>query len=157
PYSIANYPMYRGISRLVGMEIAPASQNLSTQIDELERTYNDYTFFFMHVKTTDATGEDGDYKGKVKAIEDVDALIPRIKALDPDVLAITGDHSTPSAMRSHSWHPIPVLLAAKTVRRDRVSEFNENNCLQGGLGLFHSQHLMNYALAHAEKLIKFGA
>lgn len=157
PYAIANYPMYRGISRLVGMDIAPVSQNLSTQIDELERTYEKYTFFFMHVKTTDATGEDGDYEGKVKAIEDVDALLPRITALNPEVLVITGDHSTPSAMRSHSWHPIPMLLAAKTVRRDRVTEFNENNCLQGGLGIFYSQHLMNYALAHAGKLIKFGA
>lgn len=156
-YAIANYPMYRGISRLVGMEIAPVSQNLSTQIDELERTWDKYTFFFMHVKTTDATGEDGNYAGKVKAIEDVDALVPRILARKPDVLVITGDHSTPSAMRSHSWHPIPILLAAKNVRRDRVMAFNENNCLQGGLGIFQSQHLMNYALAHAGKLIKFGA
>jgi 2,3-bisphosphoglycerate-independent phosphoglycerate mutase len=157
PCAIANYPMYRGISRLVGMNIAPVSQNLSTQIDELERTYNDYTFFFMHVKTTDATGEDGDYEGKVKAIEEVDALLPRITALNPDVLVITGDHSTPSAMRSHSWHPIPILLAAKTARRDRVAQFSENDCLQGGLGLFYSQHLMNFALAHAGKLMKFGA
>jgi 2,3-bisphosphoglycerate-independent phosphoglycerate mutase len=156
-YAIANYPMYRGISRLVGMEIAPVSQNLATQIDELERTYNDHTFFFMHVKTTDAAGEDGDYEGKAKAIEDVDVLIPRITALNPEVFVITGDHSTPSAMRSHSWHPIPILLAAKTVRRDRVTQFNENNCLQGGLGLFYSQHLMSFALAHAGKLIKFGA
>ena len=157
PYAIANYPMYRGISRLVGMEIAPVSQNLSTQIDELARSWNDYTFFFMHVKTTDATGEDGDYAGKVKAIEDVDALLPRIVAQKPEVLVITGDHSTPSAMRAHSWHPIPVLLAAQNARRDRMTAFNENNCLQGGLGLCQSQHLMNYALAHAGKLIKFGA
>ncbi len=156
-YAIANYPMYRGIARLVGMEIAPVSENLSTQIDELERQWPNYDFFFVHFKYTDSTGEDGNFEAKVKVIEDVDRLVPRIVDLRPDVLVITGDHSTPSALRSHSWHPIPVLLWAKTARRDRVTKFSENDCLQGGLGTFYSQHLMSLALAHAGRLIKFGA
>ncbi len=156
-YAIANYPMYRGIARLVGMEVAPVSENLSTQIDELERQYSNYDFFFIHFKYTDSTGEDGDFAAKVRVIEEVDALLPRIVKLNPDVLIITGDHSTPSALRTHSWHPIPVLLHAKTARRDRVTRFSENDCLQGGLGIFYSQHLMSLALAHAGRLIKFGA
>jgi len=156
-YAIANYPMYRGIARLVGMEIAPVSENLSTQIDELERQWPNYDFFFVHFKYTDSTGEDGNFEAKVKVIEEVDQLVPRIVNLKPDVLVITGDHSTPSALRSHSWHPIPVLLWAKTARRDRVTKFSENDCLQGGLGTFYSQHLMSLALAHAGRLIKFGA
>lgn len=156
-YAIANYPMYRGIARLVGMDIAPVSENLSTQIDELERQYRNYDFFFIHYKYTDSTGEDGDFEAKVKRIEEVDALVPRIEALQPEVLVITGDHSTPSALRTHSWHPIPVLLHARSARRDRVVRFSENDCLQGGLGIFYSQHLMSLALAHAGRLIKFGA
>ncbi|RMD97980.1 MAG: hypothetical protein D6814_08480 [Calditrichaeota bacterium] len=156
-YCIANYPMYRGISRLVGMDIAPVSENLSTQIDELERRYADYDFFFVHVKATDATGEDGNFPAKVAAIEEVDRHIPRVTALKPEVLVITGDHSTPSALRSHSWHPIPVLLHAKSARRDRVTRFSENDCLQGGLGMFYSKDLMSLALAHAGRLVKFGA
>ncbi len=156
-YAIANYPMYRGIARLVGMEIAPVSENLSTQIDELERQWPNYDFFFVHFKYTDSTGEDGNFEAKVKVIEEVDQLVPRMVNLKPDVLVITGDHSTPSALRSHSWHPIPVLLWAKTARRDRVTKFSENDCLQGGLGTFYSQHLMSLALAHAGRLIKFGA
>ena len=156
-YSIANYPMYRGISRLVGMDIAPVSKNLDTQIDELERQYANYDFFFVHFKATDATGEDGNFPAKVAAIEDVDRHMPRFMALKPEVLVITGDHSTPSALHSHSWHPIPVLLHAKTARRDRVTRFSENDCLQGGLGIFYSKDLMSLALAHAGRLVKFGA
>lgn len=156
-YAIANYPMYRGIARLVGMDIAPVSASFSAQLDELERRYADYTFFFVHVKKTDAMGEDGNFAGKVAAIEETDALLPRLLRLDPDVLVITGDHSTPAAMRAHSWHPIPVLLAARLARRDPVETFHESACLHGGLGLFPSKALMNYALAHAGKLLKFGA
>jgi len=156
-YAIANYPMYRGISRLVGMDIAPVSQNLSTQIDELENSWDKYSFFFMHIKETDACGEDGNFEGKVAAIEETDALLPRITKMNPDALIITGDHSTPAAMRAHSWHPIPVALASKLARRDPVKEFSENACLGGGLGMFESKNLMNLALAHAGKLAKFGA
>lgn len=156
-YAIANYPMYRGLARLVGMAIAPVSKDFSTQVDELERTFGSHTFFFMHVKATDAAGEDGNFAGKVKAIEEIDAILPRIVALQPDVLIITGDHSTPSVMRAHSWHPIPVLLWSKLARRDPASTFNESACLHGGLGMFETQYLMNYALAHAGKLLKFGA
>ncbi len=155
--AIANYPMYRGIARLLGMDIAPVSQNFSTQIDELERSYEKYDFFFMHVKKTDATGEDGDFQAKVAAIEEVDAALPRITALQPSVLVITGDHSTPSAMRAHSWHPVPVLLSSPLARRDEVREFSENACIMGGLGQIQAQHIMNLVLAHAGRLAKFGA
>ena len=155
--AIANYPMYRGIARLLGMDIAPVSQNFSTQIDELERSYANYDFFFMHVKKTDATGEDGNFAGKVAAIEEVDAALPRITALQPQVLLITGDHSTPCAMGAHSWHPVPVLLSSPLARRDDVTEFSENACITGGLGQIQAQHIMNLVLAHAGRLIKFGA
>ncbi len=155
--SIANYPMYRGISRLVGMDIAPVSNDFQGQIEELKRSLDKYTFFFMHVKATDAAGEDGNFANKVAAIEEIDKQLPGITALNPDVLMITGDHSTPCAMSAHSWHPIPVAFGASIARRDAVTAFHENACLHGGLGTFESQHLMSLALAHAGKLAKFGA
>lgn len=156
-YAIANYPMYRGLARLVGMTIAPVLHNFSEQIDELERQFAEYDFFFIHVKDTDKTGEDGNFAAKVAAIEAVDAELPRLLQLNPDVLVVTGDHSTPSAFRAHSWHPVPVLLHANTARRDRMTEFSESACTRGGLGTFPAQYLMNLALAHAGRLVKFGA
>ncbi|HHL72900.1 MAG TPA: phosphoglycerate mutase, partial [Bacteroidetes bacterium] len=102
-------------------------------------------------------GEDGNFAGKVAAIEEVDAALPRITALQPQVLLITGDHSTPCAMGAHSWHPVPVLLSSPLARRDDVTEFSENACITGGLGQIQAQHIMNLVLAHAGRLIKFGA
>jgi 2,3-bisphosphoglycerate-independent phosphoglycerate mutase len=154
---IANYPMYRGVAFLVGMDLNPITADVATQFDALERKWADYDFFFLHVKYTDARGEDGDFDAKVKVIEDVDALVPRITSLKPNVLVVTGDHSTPAAMRSHSWHPVPVLINAMTCRRDGNEHFGEHDCLRGGLGIFPSRHLMALALAHAGRLKKYGA
>jgi 2,3-bisphosphoglycerate-independent phosphoglycerate mutase len=155
--AIANYPMYRGVAFLIGMDLNPITADVPTQFDALEESWDKYDFFFLHVKYTDARGEDGDFDAKVKVIEEVDALVPRITALKPEVLVVTGDHSTPAAMRSHSWHPVPVLLHAATCRRDGSEAFGESTCLRGGLGIFPSRHLMALALAHAGRLKKFGA
>ncbi len=155
--AIANYPMYRGLARLVGMEINPLTHTIAEEFAALEQAFTRYDFFFMHVKPTDSRGEDGNFEAKVKVIEEVDALLPRLSALKPDVLVITGDHSTPAALKSHSWHPVPVLLAAPTCRPDRVESFGERDCIQGGLGRMPMANLMALALAHAQRLTKFGA
>src|SRR5262249_6742263 len=107
---IAVYPMYRGLARLVGMDIADAGATLGDQMVRLASLWDSYDFFFLHFKYTDSTGEDGNFAAKVEMIEKLDAEIPKIRALKPDVLIVTGDHSTPSRMRSHSWHPVPTLL-----------------------------------------------
>lgn len=155
--AIAVYPMYRGLARLVGMEVLDAGQTLSDQCDRLAAAWNDYDFFFMHFKYTDSTGEDGDFDAKVQRIQDLDAAVPRITGLGPDVLIVTGDHSTPSKMRSHSWHPVPTLLVSGNCRFDGCDAFGEAACLRGGLGRFEAKHLMLLALAHAGRLEKYGA
>jgi len=156
--AIAMYPMYRGVAKLVGMDSPPASDSYEKEIDLLEEKWNDYDYFFVHIKKTDSYGEDGSFEKKVHEIEKVDALLPRILALDPSVLIITGDHSTPCAMKYHSWHPVPVLFYAKTCRPDGIEEFGESACRKGGLGVrFPAFDLMALALAHAGRLEKFGA
>ena len=155
--AIAVYPMYKGLARLVGMEIVGKAQNLTEQIDVLTREWNHYDFFFIHFKYTDSTGEDGDFPAKVKRIEELDAVIPRISALDPTVLIVTGDHSTPSLLGSHSWHPVPTLLVSKVCRTDACTTFGESEALRGGLGQFEAKYLMCLALANAGRLAKFGA
>lgn len=155
--AIASYPMYRGIARLLGMTIAPLTDSVEAEISELKKNYAAYDFFFIHVKPTDSRGEDGDFEAKIKVIEKVDSLIPEISALYPDVLVITGDHSTPAALSSHSWHPVPVILASKNCRPDRVERFGENDCILGGIGRMPTVYLMGLALAHASRLEKFGA
>lgn len=156
--AIAMYPMYRGVAKLVGMESLPAAQSYEEEFEMLENRWNDYDFFFLHIKKTDSYGEDGNFEKKVNEIEAVDALLPRILALNPDVLIITGDHSTPSAMKQHSWHPVPVLFYGKTCRPDGIASFGERACRQGGLGVrFPAYELMSLAMAHAGRLEKFGA
>jgi 2,3-bisphosphoglycerate-independent phosphoglycerate mutase len=155
--AIAVYPMYKGLARLVGMDILDAGQTLTDQIACLQRAWPDYDFFFLHYKYTDSTGEDGHFPAKVQMIEAFDAILPQVRALQPDVLIVTGDHSTPSKLRSHSWHPVPTILSAATCRPDDVTEFGERHCLRGGLGQFQAQHLMLLALAHAGRLGKYGA
>jgi 2,3-bisphosphoglycerate-independent phosphoglycerate mutase len=154
---LANYPMYRGVSLLVGMDIHPVLPDFPSQIDEMKKAWRDYDFFFIHAKTTDKTGEDGNFDAKVAAIEELDGFLPRVLELQPDVLVITGDHSTPAALRSHSWHPVPVLLHSRYARRGGADQFNEVACLRGALGQFPAKELMPLALAHAERLKKFGA
>ena len=155
--AIAVYPMYKGLASLVGMTLVGAPKTLSEEVDELASCWNDYDFFFLHYKYTDATGEDGNFAEKVKRIEEFDAIIPRVEALKPDVLIVTGDHSTPSLLKSHSWHPVPTLLVADACRPDGRTAFGERDCLGGGLGQFQAKHLMLLAMAHAGRLGKYGA
>ncbi len=155
--AIAVYPMYKGLARLVGMTLVGEATTLAEQIDTLAGCWKDFDFFFLHFKYTDSTGEDGAFDDKVRRIEELDAAIPGIEALGPDVLIVTGDHSTPSRLRSHSWHPVPTLLVADTCRPDGATGFSERECLRGGLGIFQAKHLMLLALAHALRLGKYGA
>lgn len=157
PAAIAVYPDYRGIARIAGMDVIETGETIAGEFATLEANFNNHDFFFMHIKKTDSYGEDGNFDGKVHIIEEVDALIPRLMALAPDVLLITGDHSTPALLRNHSWHPVPVLLHSKYCRRDAVERFSELDCLRGGLGRIGGVSLMPLAMANALKLIKFGA
>jgi len=155
--AIAGYPMYRGIARLLGMAVGPQPSSIREEFDALRDHYGQYDFFFLHIKPTDSRGEDGNFDAKVAVIEEVDSLIPNVLALKPDVLIVTGDHSTPAALASHSWHPVPVLLSSADCRPDRVDRFGERDCITGGLGRMPMMHLMGLALAHARRLEKFGA
>ncbi|GIW95248.1 MAG: putative 2,3-bisphosphoglycerate-independent phosphoglycerate mutase [Pirellulaceae bacterium] len=155
--AIAVYPMYKGLASLVGMEILGPCQTLDEQIDLLAKHWQEYDFFFIHFKYTDSTGEDGNFEEKVRRIEQLDEVIPRITALHPDVLIVTGDHSTPSFLRSHSWHPVPTLLVSNCCRPDGHTEFHEKTAIRGGLGHFEAKYLMTLALANAGRLSKFGA
>ena len=155
--AIASYPMYRGIARLLGMVVGPQTSSIKEEFIAFRDHYDKYDFFFLHVKPTDSRGEDGNFDAKVAVIEEVDKLIPLVMELKPDVLVVTGDHSTPAALASHSWHPLPVLLSSATCRPDRVDRFGERDCIAGGLGRMPTVYLMGLALAHARRLEKFGA
>jgi 2,3-bisphosphoglycerate-independent phosphoglycerate mutase len=155
--AIAVYPMYKGLARLVGMEIVGKAQTLGEQIDVLSENWKNYDFFFIHFKYTDSTGEDGNFDAKVKRIEEFDAIMPRISALKPDVLIVTGDHSTPSFLKSHSWHPVPTLLVSDCCRPDGNTAFSESASIRGGLGHFEAKYLMCLALSNAGRMGKYGA
>ncbi len=155
--AIANYPMYRGLARLVGMELHPVCEDMRGEFAALSERYREFDYFFLHVKEPDSRGEDGDFEAKVRILEEVDALVPEITNLTPDVLVVTGDHSTPSKLRSHSWHPLPVLLHSTYARVDEVGRFDEISCIRGGLGRQPMVNLMSLALAHALRLTKYGA
>jgi 2,3-bisphosphoglycerate-independent phosphoglycerate mutase len=155
--AIAVYPMYKGLARLVGMDVLDAGETLDTQIATLRRVWAQHDFFFLHFKYTDSSGEDGNFAKKVEMIEKLDAAIPAMLELKPDVFIVTGDHSTPSKLKSHSWHPVPTLLRAATARTDAVAEFSEAACLRGGLGQFPAKYLMLLAMAHARRFGKYGA
>ena len=158
PAAIAGYPMYRGVSRLIGMQILETTDELDKKLDTLESHWNDFDFFFLHVKRADSAGEDGDFDHQVELIEEVDKRIPRVLGLGPDVMVVTGDHSTPAVLKSHSWHPVPVLLHSRYCRPDGVDRFGERACMNGGLGpRFPATDLMPLALANALRLKKFGA
>ena len=154
--AIAQYPMYRGVARLVGMDVKEIPGNPSELVELLGRHYQDYDFFFLHFKYTDSRGEDGDFEAKMRAVESVDDLIPGILEVEPEVLIITGDHSTPATFKAHSWHSVPVLLASPWARPTGTA-FGESECRRGDLGTFEGKHLMTLALAHAGRLAKFGA
>jgi 2,3-bisphosphoglycerate-independent phosphoglycerate mutase len=155
--AIAVYPMYRGLARLVDMDILDAGHSLADQMACLEANWSKYDFFFIHFKYTDSTGEDGNFEAKVQRTEEFDSGIPRIMALQPDVLIVTGDHSTPSKMKSHSGHPVPTMLVSDIARFDGSRQFGESACRVGELGMFEAKYLMLQALAHAGRLEKYGA
>ncbi|MFN8474949.1 MAG: 2,3-bisphosphoglycerate-independent phosphoglycerate mutase [Anaerolineae bacterium] len=156
--AIAVYPMYRGVASLVGMDVLkPLATKTSEEIALMRENWAKYDFFFMHVKYTDSRGEDGNFDAKVKIIEEADSVVPDILALKPDVLVITGDHSTPAALRSHSWHPVPLLIWAKTARPDGYPRWFERQCRAGGLGHVMAADIMPLAMAHALRLKKYGA
>jgi 2,3-bisphosphoglycerate-independent phosphoglycerate mutase len=155
--AVANYPMYRGLAKLVGMETLEVGPNVSDLFDTLEKHYENHDFFYIHLKKTDSAGEDGNFDAKKKAIEEADSYIPRLIALKPEVLVVTSDHSTPSLLKSHSWHPNPFLLFSKTSLPDDVALFSERECSRGFLGRFQALYAMPLMLAHAGKLKKFGA
>jgi 2,3-bisphosphoglycerate-independent phosphoglycerate mutase len=155
---IAEYPMYRGVSRLMGLDVAAPPQGMEASFEDLKDLYGgDYDFYFLHVKKTDSSGEDGDFDKKVKVIEEVDRLMPVAANLMPDVLVVTADHSTPARMAGHSWHPVPVMIRSERARVDLVGNFDEFACAQGSLGTRPGLHLMGLALAHAGRLRKYGA
>jgi 2,3-bisphosphoglycerate-independent phosphoglycerate mutase len=155
--AVAIYPMYRGIARLLGMDVLGRPSDLAEQLEILAAAWPDYDYFFLHHKYTDSAGEDGDRARKIAAIEQLDAVVPRLRALGPDVIAVTGDHSTPSQMAAHSWHPVPTLLWSPRCGRDEVDRFGERWCRYGALGIRPSKDLMAFMLANAGRLQKYGA
>ena len=157
PAAVAIYPMYRGIARLVGMEVLPKPDDLAAQVAQLREHWDRCDYFFVHHKYTDSAGEDGDFERKVSAVEALDAAIPAIRDLAPDVLVVTGDHATPTQMAAHSWHPVPALMWGERVGRDSVERFGERWCAGGLLGRRPTKDLLPIALAAAGRLAKYGA
>ena len=157
PVALAVYPDYKGVSRLVGMDVVDGLVNLNDQAEALRQHWDKYDFFFVHHKYADSRGEDGDFAAKVAEIEKVDAFVPLVAGLRPDVLIVTGDHSTPAVMKAHSYHPIPFLLHGEHTRPDDVKEFGERPCAKGMWGIIPGVMLIQLALAYADKLQKFGA
>jgi 2,3-bisphosphoglycerate-independent phosphoglycerate mutase len=155
--AIAKYPMYRGVARLVGMQTSGASADDADSVRRLGENFADYDFHFVHAKYPDSRGEDGNFEAKVAAIEAVDQLIPQIEALKPEVLIVTGDHSTPARLRAHSWHPVPIMIVSPWTRPNPDATFGERSCQKGELGIFPGMHIMTLALAHARRLAKYGA
>lgn len=154
--AIATYPMYRGIAKVLGMDVKDEPGSYDEALAILKKNYKDYQFFFFHVKETDLAGEDGNFEEKVKAIENVDRILPEISGLDPKTLVITGDHSTPCQLKGHSWHPVPLLIVTGTGETDSLA-FHEKNCVVGSVGTIYSKELMPLALAHGGRLDKYGA
>jgi 2,3-bisphosphoglycerate-independent phosphoglycerate mutase len=155
--AVAAYPMYRGLARLVGMEVLDTGPTFADEIATLKRHWDSFDFFFLHYKDTDKAGEDGDFDAKVAALERFDARLPDVLALRPDVLAVSGDHSTPSILAAHGWQPVPALVASAYCGADHVSRFTERDCASGALGLLPAQELMPILMANALRFAKYGA
>lgn len=155
--AVAAYPMYRGLARLAGMDALDAGDTLADGVEAVRRHWDEYDFFFLHYKPTDAAGEDGDFARKQEAIRAFDACLPELLALGPGVLVVAGDHSTPAVMAAHSWHPVPALVWGESVRPDDAHRFGERECARGGLGTIPAKELLPIAFAHAGRLAKFGA
>jgi len=157
PLAIAAYPMYRGLAKLVGMQVAESGKTIEEEFSTVAGYYDNFDFFFLHVKPTDTAGEDGNFKEKVRVLEEVDAALPILTNLQPDVIVVTGDHSSPALLKGHSWHPVPFLLSSQWCRMDDVAEFSERACAKGALGRFPTLEVMPLALANALRITKFGA
>ena len=156
--AVAVYPMYRGLAKLVGMTALDTGSTYDDEIATLRQRWNEFDFFFVHYTAADAAGEDGNFDAKIAALEAFDKAVPRLQELGADVLMIAGDHSTPSALAGHSWHPVPFLLHSRwTVRADDADAFNERACLRGSLGTFPASEVMPLAMAHAGRFTKYGA
>jgi 2,3-bisphosphoglycerate-independent phosphoglycerate mutase len=155
--AIARYPMYRGVASLVGMDTHPVQETDAGSVKALAEQFDKYDYHFVHFKAVDSRGEDSDFDAKAKAIEAIDALIPEVEKLEPDVLIVTGDHSTPATFGAHSWHPVPIMIASKWTRPSPDATFGERACLRGELGVFPAMNIMSLALAHAKRLTKYGA
>ena len=158
PAAIAAYPMYRGVAKLIGMQVINCGEKIEDELEALKSSWEDHDFFYLHIKPIDSAGEDGDFERKMELIEKVDSLIPEIQECNPDVIVVTGDHSTPAVLRSHSWHPVPLLIWSKYCRPDNVERFAENACIAGALGpSLPAVQIMPIALANALRLDKYGA
>ena len=158
PGAVAAYPMYRGIASLLGMNVIPTGHDFDAELDTLSDHWDDHDFFFLHYKPADAAGEDGDFDAKVRTLEELDERIPRLLDMGADVVAVAGDHSTPSSMAAHSWHPVPMLINSDSTNEGLGSPgFNERDCRSGYLGSLPATALPLLLLAHAGKLDKFGA
>jgi 2,3-bisphosphoglycerate-independent phosphoglycerate mutase len=156
--AIALNGMYRGVAKLVGMQVLEVDGNtIADEFSALEKHWNDFDFFYLHVKKTDTCAENGDFVGKVRAIEEVDGLLPSLLALEPDVVVVGGDHSSPAVLKAHSWHPVPILLYSRQVRPDGIAEFGERACARGSLGFLPAKNIMPIALANAGRIAKYGA
>ena len=157
--AIAQYPMYRGLARLVGMTVLPVPKDFDEMYQQLKDNYKKYDFFFIHFKKTDSYGEDGNFENKVKVIESVDQWSAKLRELNPEVLVVTGDHSTPALLKAHSWHPVPALLWSSQgyTRTDEVSKFGERDCMRGYLGRMPMKNILLIAMANAGRFKKFGA
>ncbi len=156
PAAIAAYPMYRGLATVAGMKIIPTGMSFSDEVETLRAHYDAHDFFFIHYKPADAAGEDGDFDAKVRALEALDPLIPQIRALNPDVFMVAGDHATPAIMAAHSWHPVPFMLNSSLTRGEGVNSFDEKACGLGSIGRIPATNIMLLALSHSGKLTKFG-
>ena len=154
--AIAAYPMYKGLAKLIGMAILDSGNSFQSEIETLKTNYDKFDFFFLHYKPADAAGEDGDFKQKVKSLEYLNGVLNQVLSLKPDTFILAGDHSTPSVMASHSWHPVPFLINSKLTYGSRIQEFTENQCRNGSIGNINATQLMLLALAHSDRLNKFG-
>ena len=157
PLALANYPMYKGLTRILGMDTPDLGDNFEDLIKYYKEYFAEYDYFYIHYKYTDKAGEDGDFLKKVRYIEELDSLIPEILSTNPDVFVVTADHSTPSYWKQHSWHPNPTLVYSKYAGADDRNKFTEKECKYGYLGLIYAYHLMPVVLANAGRLKKYGA
>lgn len=157
PAAIAIYPMYRGVARLLGMEVLESGMTFKEEVETLTKHYKEFDFFYIHFKGADTAGEDGNFDAKVQALEELDQCLPQLIDLQPEVFVVAGDHSTPATFAAHSWHPVPFLLRSRWGRKDGVTQFTEPACATGILGRFPATEIMPWVLAYAEKLAKYGA